>query len=88
VYIDFDRIEAITGSRCNNHATSSRASRTTDGVASQENSPMTAGDGEFSMGDAPDSQVHNEVDRMLEQAEALEVDMNFQDWLDLDDYSD
>lgn len=56
---------------------------------SQEDSSFTPGDNGFTMSDlTTDGVVYNEADRMLEQAEALEGDMDFEDWLNFHEFSE
>jgi hypothetical protein len=89
VYIDFDGIEATTSRRCNNQMVSVNTAASRSNSLSQEDFSFTLGDNDSTMGNlATDGLAYNEADRMLEQAEALEGDMDFEDWLNFHEFSE
>lgn len=96
IYIDFDRIEVSTASNCGNkdgaQITGSHSiARDTQFFA--EDIPTTPQQDQASHAEMEEAggrcwddlafDVGNEADKMLEQAEALPVDIDFQDLLEL-----
>ena len=96
IYIDFDKIEGSTASRCSSQPTPSGFSESEEPHGFPSSALPARGyrdDGDVNdpmegPHHGENSRAENEADRMLEQAEALEFDFDFQDYLHLDDGSE
>lgn len=89
VYIDFDGIEATTSRRCNSQMAPVDTDVAGSNTFSQEDFSCALEANSFTMHNmTTNGLVYNEADRMLEQAEALEGDMDFEDWLNFHEFSE